>query len=281
MKAAVLGHVEWVDFVRVERLPKCGEIIRALEAWEEPAGGGGVAAGQLAKLAGGATLFTALGNDDRGGRVRGELAKLGVRVEAAIRPEPQRRAVTFIEAAGERTITVIGSRIAATAMDPLPWEELAATDAVYVCAGDAAAVRLARRARVVIATARILPILREAAIVLDALVGSLRDPSERYQGGDLEPRPKLVVLTEGDKGGEFREGRGAPRRFSPAPLPGPIVDTYGAGDSFAAGLAYALAETGNAERAIAFAARCGAAAITGRGAFAGQLVLGSSEERVD
>jgi len=203
--------------------------------------------------------------------VRGELAKVGVRVEAAIRPEPQRRAVTFIEGAGERTITVIGSRIAATATDPLPWEELAATDAVYVCAGDAAAVRLARRARVVVATARILPILREAAVVLDALVGSLRDPAEQYRDGDLEPRPKLVVLTEGDKGGEYREGRGAPRRFSPAPLPGPIVDTYGAGDSFAAGLAYALAETGNAERAIAFAARCGAAAITGRGAFVGQL----------
>jgi ribokinase len=52
-----------------------------------------------------------------------------------------------------------------------------------------------------------------------------------------------------------------------------VVDAYGCGDSFAAGLAYALAETGAAEAAIAFAARCGAAALTGRGAFQGQLRL--------
>jgi ribokinase len=125
----------------------------------------------------------------------------------------------------------------------------------------------------VVATARILPVLREAGVRLDALVGSLRDPSERYADGDLSPRPKLVVRTEGEKGGEFWEDGGAVRRFEPAPPPGPVVDAYGCGDSFAAGLAYGLAETGSTEAAIAFAARCGAAALTGRGAFAGQLRL--------
>ncbi|HUE39952.1 MAG TPA: PfkB family carbohydrate kinase, partial [Candidatus Binatia bacterium] len=90
LRAAVLGHVEWVDFVRVERLPRSGEIVRAVDAWEEPAGGGGVAAGQLAKLAGSCTLYTALGNDDRGRRARDELAKHGVRVAAATRAEAQR-----------------------------------------------------------------------------------------------------------------------------------------------------------------------------------------------
>jgi ribokinase len=273
MRAAVLGHVEWVEFVRVERLPLAGEIIRALEAWDEPAGGGAVAAGQLAKLASSATLFTALGDDDRGRRTREILPRLGVRVEAATRPEPQRRAVTFIERDGERTITVIGNRIAAQARDPLSWAELAAIDAVYVCAGDAAAVRLAREARVVVATSRILPVLREAAVELDALVGSASDPSEAYEDGDLDPAPRLVVRTEGGEGGRFwRPGEPA-RRFAPSPPPGPVVDAYGAGDSFAAGLAYGLAVTAGAEEAIAFASRCGAAALTGRGAFAGRLTL--------
>jgi len=276
MRAAVLGHVEWVDFVRVERLPRSGEIVRALEAWEEPAGGGGVAAGQLAKLAGSCTLYTALGDDDRGRRAREELPRLNVRVAAATRDEPQRRAVTFVEAAGERTITVIGNRIAAVASDPLPWDELAHTDAVYVCAADAAAIRLARRARVVIATARILPVLREAAVELDALIGSKNDPAERYRDGDLEPPPKLVVRTDGAKGGEFGRPGGPVERFDAAPLPGPIVDTYGAGDSFAGALAYGLATQGSARAAIAFAARYGAAALTGRGAFAGQRGLAYS-----
>ncbi len=273
MRTAVLGHVEWVDFVRVETLPRPGDIVRALDAWEEPAGGGGVAAVQLAKLAGACTLYTALGEDERGHRAREELPRHGVRVEAASRAESQRRAVVFLDGTKERTITVIGPRLASTAGDPLPWDALAETDAVYLCAADAAAIRLARRARILVATARILPVLREAGVTVDALVGSLRDPSERYAEGDLSPRPKLVVRTEGEKGGEFWEDGGAPRRFEPAPPPGPMVDAYGCGDSFAAGLAYGLADTGSAEAAIAFAARCGAAALTGRGAFEGQLRL--------
>jgi len=273
MRTAVLGHVEWVDFVRVAALPRPGEIVRALDAWEEPAGGGGVAAVQLAKLAGACRLFTALGEDERGRRVREELPRHGVRVEAAARNEPQRRAVVFLDASGERAITVVGPRLAAAAHDPLPWDVFAETDAVYLCAADAAAVRIARRARILVATARVLPVLREAGVTIDALVGSRRDPSESYAPGDLSPPPRLVVRTDGDRGGEFWRDGEVPRRFAPAPPPGPVVDAYGCGDSFAAGLAYALAETGAAEAAIAFAARCGAAALTGRGAFQGQLRL--------
>ena len=276
MRAAVLGHIEWVDFVRVERLPLAGEIVRALEAWDEPAGGGGVAAAQMAKLAESATLYTALGDDDRARRTRDLLPRLGVRLEAATRAAPQRRGITFVESSGERTITVIGERIAALGSDPLAWDELARTDAVYVCAGDAAAIRRARAARVVVATARILPVLREAGIVLDAVVASARDASERYQDGDLDPPPRLVVRTEGERGGTYRSGASEARRYAPAPPPGPIVDTYGAGDSFAAGLAFGLAAEASVDAAVAFAARCGAAALTGRGAFAGRLALPGS-----
>ena len=56
MKVGVVGHVEWIEFARVERVPVAGEIVHALEAWEEPGGGGAVAAVQLAKLAGEATF---------------------------------------------------------------------------------------------------------------------------------------------------------------------------------------------------------------------------------
>lgn len=273
MRTAVLGHVEWADFVRVEHLPERGSIVRALESWEEPAGGGAVAAVQLAKLAGNCTLYTALGDDDRGRRALEELPLLGVRVAAARRPEPQRRAITFVEARGERTITVIGRRIAARASDPLPWTDLAETDAVYLCAADAEAIRRARRARVLVATARILPVLQEAGVELDALVGSARDASERFEGGELHPPPRLVVRTDGEAGGRFQLSGGAAERYSPAAPPGAIVDAYGCGDSFAAGLAYALADGAPPREAVAFAARCGAAALTGRGAFQGQLRL--------
>jgi ribokinase len=66
--------------------------------------------------------------------------------------------------------------------------------------------------------------------------------------------------------------RGEPARtYAAAPLPGPIVDTYGAGDSFAAALAFGLGARMSIEATIALAARCGAAVVTGRGPYPGQL----------
>src|SRR3954464_2579535 len=124
MKVGVVGHVEWIEFARVERVPVAGEIVHALEAWEEPGGGGAVAAVQLAKLAGEATFFTALGDDTLGHRARAALEARGVRVEASFRPEPQRRGFVYVDSAAERTITVIGDRMGPSGHDPLPWEQL-------------------------------------------------------------------------------------------------------------------------------------------------------------
>src|SRR5947209_12989631 len=113
MRTAAVGHVEWVEFARVGRVPGPGEIITAERDWMLPAGGGAVAAVQLARLAGECTLYTALGDDEIGRRSREGLEELGVIVEAALRPdEPTRRAFTFLDSAGERTITVIGHRLA-------------------------------------------------------------------------------------------------------------------------------------------------------------------------
>jgi ribokinase len=53
--------------------------------------------------------------------------------------------------------------------------------------------------------------------------------------------------------------------------PGPVVDRYGAGDSFAGGLTYALAAGLAPKEAVHLAARCGAAVVTGRGPFQTQL----------
>ena len=167
MKIAVVGHVEWVEFARVEHVPKPGEIVHASETWAE------------------------------------------------------------------------------------------------------AAVHAARRAPIVVATVRELETLRNAAVELDALVGSGEDPGERYGPGELEPRPKLVVTTAGALGGWMNPGG----PYLAAPLPGPVEDAYGCGDCFTAGLTFALAEGRSPEEAVELGARCGAAVLTGRGAYAGQLTL--------
>ena len=266
MRVAVIGHVEWIEFVRVDHVPAQGEIVHALEAWAEAAGGGAVASVQLARLAGASTLFTAVGDDHVGAVVGPELAEHGVRVEAAVRPEPQRHGLTYLDAAGERTITVIGERMGPRREDDLPWTELEAADGVYFVSGDADAVRAARSARVLVATARSLTALQEAGVELDALVRSGSDGGERYRKGDLDPPPRLEVATEGERGGRYALDDGPTLRYEAAPLPGSLEDTYGAGDSFAAGLTFALARGSPADEALSFAARCGAEALVRPGA---------------
>jgi ribokinase len=268
VRVAVVGHVEWVEFARVEAVPRPGEIVHAFERWEEPAGGGAVAAVQLARLAGSCVLFTALGSDELGRRSRAELTRLGVEVRAIPDPEPTRRAFTFVDDTGERTITVLGEKLRPRGGDSrLPWHELMGLDAVYFVSGDADALRHARAARVLVATARELATLREGAVELDALVGSGEDEAELYRPGEVDPPPRIVVTTSGGLGGWVQPGG----PFRPAPLPGPVVDTYGCGDCFAAGLTFALARGDSVETAVAVAARCGAAVMTGQGPYAGQL----------
>jgi ribokinase len=269
MKVAVVGHVEWCRFVRVEDLPRPGEIVHATEAWEEPGGGGAVAAAELARLNGEALFFTAFGEDDLGRRAERELERLGISVRAAWRERPQRIALVHVDALGERTITVVGEKLAPRVEDDLPWEELDGADGVYFTGGDEAALRsLRRRSRVLVATARELPTLQRAGVELDALVASGEDEGERHQPGDLEPPPRLVVSTAGSLGGWAQPG-GPFRAVAP---PGRIEDAYGAGDSFAAALTWALAEGRETTEALAFASERGALALTRRGAHGEEVV---------
>lgn len=271
MRAAVVGHLEWVEFVSVDRVPQAGDIVHARSWWEEPGGGGTGGAVQLQKLTGDAAFFTALGEDEPAVAARSFLEGTGLRVEAAARRGPSRRAITFVDPAGERTITVLGDRLAPRAEDPLPWESLADAGAVYFTAGDAGALRAARAARVLVATTRVLPLLQECGVYLDAVVGSAHDTGEAYATGDLDPVPGLAVMTEGEAGGSYVVAGTTRGRYAAVAPPGPVVDRYGAGDSFAAGLTYALGRGDDPATATAFAARCGAAVVAGRGPYASQL----------
>jgi ribokinase len=271
MRSAVVGHVEWIEFAHVDRVPRAGDIVHATESWEEPGGGGGVSAVQLARLAGDCIFYTALGDDERGAWSRRRLADLGVRVEAATRDEPTRRGVVFVDANGERTITTLGRRLEPTTADDLPWNELEDVDAVYFTAGDVAALREARRARRLVATSRVSELLTESDLHLDAVVGSGNDPAEAFDPERLTHRPDLVVRTDGVHGGRFEIRGGPVGAYEQVAPPGLVVDTYGAGDSFAAGLTFALGAGMDTRSALALAARCGAWCAAGRGPYANQL----------
>lgn len=265
MRVAVVGHTEWIEFARVDHVPRAGEIVHSLEDWQEPGGGGAVAAVQLARLAGECLFLTALGDDDLGRRAKAELEALGVRVEVVWRPVSQRRAFVHVDRDRERTITVIGDRLGPSGDDPLPWHELDGLDAVYFTAGDPAALRAARAARKLVATVRARETLAQAGVQIDALVASASDVGERYAPGDIEPPPSLVLRTAGAAGGSLTTADGHTTDWEPAPLPGPPLDAYGAGDCFAAGFTFGLGQGLPEAEAIALGARCGAACLSRRG----------------
>ena len=301
---AVVGHVEWVLFGRVRRLPSAGEVAHATGAFEEPAGGGAVAAVQLARLAGACRLFTVLGEDEPGRASRARLRGLGVSVldepaaKRTLEPEVERaaqepdapaaakewkgavptegvatrRAVTVVDEGGERTITTFGERLdPAGDSGSAHWGELRELDSVYFTAGDVPALRRAREAaRVVVASPRARHALGHG-IPIDALVLSADDEIELAAAEPVQHEAEVVVHTEGAHGGRWRRRDGGEGRWEAATPPGPPVDSYGCGDSFAAGVTFGLGAGMALEDALALAARCGAFCLTGAGPFQRQL----------
>lgn len=268
----MVGHVEWVQFARVPHVPSAGEVVHARDPFEEPAGGGAVAAVQLVRLASSCTLITALGDDDCGRRSLTRLRELAVDVRSRSCDEPTRRAVTLVDDERERTITTFGERLEPRGgEDELAWQRLAGVDAVYFTAGDTAALRTARAAsRVLVASPRAHHALGHG-VPIDALVLSADDEIERHELQRSHQEAAVIVCTEGGHGGSYRTSSGERGRFEAARPPGDPVDAYGCGDSFAAGFTYGLGAGLRLPQALALGARCGAVCLTGHGPYERQL----------
>ena len=260
LRLAVVGHQEWVTFLQVDALPQPGRISRALRSLEEPAGAGAVVAVQLARLTGQRVpFFTALGRDAIGEQSIQRLESLGVDLHVAWREGPSRRGISLVDDGGDRAITVIGERHSPLSSDPLPWDLLQDCDGVFVSATDAGGLRMARQARVLTVTPRLrLPVLQEAAVCLDALIGSGLDPSEQVETELLNPAPRLTIATEGADGGVLKPGG----RYEACPAPTTPLESYGCGDSFAAGVTAGLAAGWQPQDAARLGARCGAECVT-------------------
>lgn len=263
-----MGHVEWVQFARVPHVPLAGEVVHATEPFEEPAGGGAVAAVQLARLAGSAQLFTSLGRDEHGRRSLARLGELGVSVHAERVGDPTRRAITLVDAGGERTITTLGARLEPHGdARELGWGALGGADAVYFTAGDLEALRAARAAAdVLVASPRARGALG-SGVPLDVLVMSGSDEVELQAAGDAVAEAEVVVTTAGAEGGSYRFASGEEGTWEAVPPPGAAMDSYGCGDAFAAGLTFALGAGYDLDGALHLAARCGAFCLSGLGPY--------------
>ena len=97
-----------------------------------------------------------------------------------------------------------------------------------------------------------------------ALIYSRDDDDERQWARRVADRVRLLVETQGADGGVWSgESQGSWEATEP---PGPPRDSYGCGDSFAAGFTHALSDGASVAEAAALGAECGARTLTRPGA---------------
>jgi ribokinase len=272
MRIAVIGHVEHVTIARTASLPAAGDIVHLADPFVIAGGGGGIAFFQLTRSESEIHIFTAIGLDEAGTHVHHEIASTGATIHAALRQRPHTRDLVMLTPEGERTIFVVGEPLHPQRDDRLSWNELATCDAAYFTGQDPDTLVEARRARLLVVTARRAEALRASGVRADVVVGSAHDPREASVLGDYAVQPGALVMTEGADGGYVDTANGR-KRFAPARAPSPVLGAYGAGDSFAGALTWYLASGLDAVDAAERAAVHGAAVLGGANPLEHQLRL--------
>ena len=184
---------------------------------------------------------------------------------AADRTAPQTPVLSITHADAERTILVVGARLQPRATDDLPWRLLADAEAAYYAGEDPAVLVRARAARHLVVSARRIDDIIRAGVRADVVVGSAHDPAEDPSALPADLMPDVVILTDGARGGRMIAGGRPSRDYAAITPPGPTIDTYGCGDSFAAGVTAGLAQGLAIDDAIVLGARVGALCATWRG----------------
>ncbi len=262
----VVGHVEWVLFGHAPAPPAAGQIVHLADPFEEPAGGGAVSAIVLARAGAAVTFWTALADDAEGAATRARMHAEGIDLRVATRSGRQARAVTILDDAGDRTIIVSQPNAYPRGDEDLAWYDASTCAAIYATCAEPSALVEARRAGVLVCSARQLAALRASGVRADVVVGSVGDVGEQVDAFALDGCADAIVQTDGVRGGRWQT-RDASGMWDPHPLPGDRRDAYGAGDSFAAGLTHALGHGEPLTAAIETAAAWGAAAVCRRGPY--------------
>jgi len=248
---AVVGHVEWMNFLKVDKLPKPGVISHSEKSIEYPAGGGSVIAKTLSELTNNQVhFFTSLGNDYYGEQSFKILSNYGIRLHVAWRDKPTRKGFSLIDSNGERSITVIGERLAPTYKDKLDWNLFEKMDGIFITASDSEIFKKARIADSLCTTPRVgINIINKSNVFLDGLIGSNLDPGEVFSLSDISIKPKLIIKTEGENGGILYPGG----RYEALINAKQKIDSYGCGDAFAAGILYGLSSKWNIDKILSLA----------------------------
>ena len=192
MRAAVVGHVEWLEFVPVEAVPRPGEIVHATSPGSRPPGAG---RSRRCSSRSSPTPSTSSPRSETTSAEREHATELEAGESRSTRPpstHPSAAAsATSTRRASARSPRSAASCTRAATTRRCPGTSSPAVDAVYFCAGDADALLLARRARVLVATARELATLRQ---------GSRRARCARRRAGRTRPSSTIRASSTRSRG---------------------------------------------------------------------------------
>ncbi|KAB1074357.1 ribokinase [Methylobacterium planeticum] len=284
----VLASFIAASAMRVGRLPEPGQSLEA-SAYTFEAGGKGLNLAVAARRLGAAVDgLIAVGSDPLAALAEPALRRAGLPPGMLRRFEAQTGAgIGFTQDDGENCLAVFlgANRLLDAASIRGAAEGLAAADLVLAQfeVGDAAIAEAFRLARAAGRPTLLNPspfrpieagILRDTAIlVVNASEARLLAAALDRSGADeaalaaaLRARgPDLVVITRGAGGATAYPAGSAPRHQAAFPVA--AVDTLGAGDAFAAGLAVSLSEGRGLAEAMRWGAACGALVAMRLGVF--------------
>ncbi len=277
----VVGSLNLDATVRVPRLPLPGETVMGRGHAHDTGGKGANQAVAAARLGRRVEMVGMVGRDDAGNRLLAALDAAGVGT-ATVRRSPSLAtglALIMVDDAAENTIVVIPAANGALSPDDLDSAVIGSAAVVLLqleipLETVEAAVGLAR-GKVVLNPAPANPLPASLLSRVDVLVPNRTElallagaePPTTVEEAAVLARslsgPKGVVVTLGAEGALVVSAGQA--TYVPAPRVN-AVDPTGAGDAFCAGLADALVDGADLVAATRWAVRCGAAAVTRRGA---------------
>ena len=278
----VLGSANADLVLDVARLPSPGETVLAAGRRLSPGGKGLNQAVAAARAGAATTLVAATGDDAEGAMLRAVVAEEGMTARLRSTAAATGLAAVLVDAAGQNSIVVVPG--ANAELIDLTADELAAVTGGRVLlvqlevplATVTAAARAAHAAgvTVVLNASPARPLPDELLAALDVLVvneGEARAVAGLDAAGALDAAVEAlvarvgdVVVTLGADGSTHRGGGGASHR-EPG-LRVPVLDTTGAGDTYAGYLAAALAEGSDLPVAMRLATAAAALSVQRAGA---------------
>ncbi|KIM00761.1 Carbohydrate kinase PfkB family [Paramagnetospirillum magnetotacticum MS-1] len=269
-RIVVLGSIARDDVIHLDQRLREGTHLQGSPPATRLGGGGANAAIALSHAGHEVSLVAAVGTDSLADELLAELSRYGVDVGPVTRLSgSSTHSLVLLDPEGERTI--VNLTRARETRPPRRLLDLAA-DCVYVRSHGQDLEKLLRtKSALCPIIAQIQP-LHEGRLPVQVLVGSHGDLDPDILSNPLAAGRALagdtlrwVVITHGAEGAEAFSVHGERLRATAPDVD--VVDTTGAGDAFAAGLAHALSLGMEMDHALPLAVRWGSAKVTRKGSF--------------